>query len=342
MFDGLKAFQKRNGLTIDGIARPGGETETMLSRTLAENSRTNAVQIKGANTKATAPKYREASQKPKHSVQTADSGLLNSDAWANPTAWAFGKAGKQVDGAIDGTIGGAIKAAPDEIEGAAAQLVLRAASPVGRMLGLTNAADALDHFLDGSGRPRTIPRDEARQRYPVIKGEGLNRQRFVEGFTKNRLADPEDENKDNIYEYRSHLLAMKDGDSLQLPAGPDEADMPRDRFNSITRSEENLKNWEIDEALASGKSQFNSEAQNGFTATRSGDTITITGDVTHSWKDPYDFDGGPSSALPEAARDHGNAKEYDNQSAWKQRMIATYRIQDGQLVLQSVDWSDLD
>jgi lysozyme-like predicted toxin len=35
MFDGMKAFQKKNGLTVDGFARPGGPTETTLNSRLA-------------------------------------------------------------------------------------------------------------------------------------------------------------------------------------------------------------------------------------------------------------------------------------------------------------------
>lgn len=32
LFEGIRAFQKDNGLKIDGVMKPGGETETALNR----------------------------------------------------------------------------------------------------------------------------------------------------------------------------------------------------------------------------------------------------------------------------------------------------------------------
>ena len=184
-------------------------------------------------------------------------------------------------------------------------------------MGLDNAADNLDHFLEGSGQDRIIPRDEARKRDPVIEGERKNQKRFLSGFTEDHLSG---QNPDSRFEYRSHLLAMQDGQTLQLPAGPAEATKPRDFYDSNRTTRENLKLWEVDEALASGSSTFSSKAQNGFVATRRGDRIVLEGTVTHEWNDPYDFhgptdktSGGP---LPEAARDFGDAREYKNLSTW--------------------------
>ena len=42
MFDGMKAFQKKNGLTVDGFARPGGPTETTLNSRLANTAHDRA------------------------------------------------------------------------------------------------------------------------------------------------------------------------------------------------------------------------------------------------------------------------------------------------------------
>ncbi|MCR6629230.1 MAG: peptidoglycan-binding protein [Magnetospirillum sp.] len=36
MFNGIKAFQKDNGLKVDGLMRPGGPTESAISASLAE------------------------------------------------------------------------------------------------------------------------------------------------------------------------------------------------------------------------------------------------------------------------------------------------------------------
>jgi hypothetical protein len=48
MFDGMKAFQKKNGLTVDGYARPGGPTEKTLNSHLA-NTAHDLVQRKDLN-----------------------------------------------------------------------------------------------------------------------------------------------------------------------------------------------------------------------------------------------------------------------------------------------------
>lgn len=37
MFNGIKAFQKDNGLKVDGFMRPGGPTEQTINRLLADN-----------------------------------------------------------------------------------------------------------------------------------------------------------------------------------------------------------------------------------------------------------------------------------------------------------------
>lgn len=36
LFDGMKRFQKKNGLQVDGVARPRGPTETTLNAALAD------------------------------------------------------------------------------------------------------------------------------------------------------------------------------------------------------------------------------------------------------------------------------------------------------------------
>lgn len=47
MFKGIKSFQKKTGLRVDGIMRPGGETERTINRRLAALSprRTNLAAI---------------------------------------------------------------------------------------------------------------------------------------------------------------------------------------------------------------------------------------------------------------------------------------------------------
>lgn len=104
-----------------------------------------------------------------------------------------------------------------------------------------------------------------------------------------------------------------------------------------------LLTGEPDEALSYGSSQFRSEAEKGFKATRQGDTITVTGIVTHSWGDRYDFHGSDDYyGLMNALRDSGRAAEFDSKASWQQEMTAKIRLRNGKPTLESVDWADME
>ncbi|MCR6629232.1 MAG: peptidoglycan-binding protein [Magnetospirillum sp.] len=47
MFNGIKAFQKDNGLKVDGLMRPGGPTEQAINTGLAENAKDNTPDASG-------------------------------------------------------------------------------------------------------------------------------------------------------------------------------------------------------------------------------------------------------------------------------------------------------
>ncbi len=227
--------------------------------------------------------------------------------------------------------------------GAAAASILRRAAEATRET-LPNASGLLLHFLDGSGSPVTIPKDEARSREPVQTGERINQERFKEGFLKDRSSyslfggEPEPE-----YEYRKHLLAMKDGETIQVPKNLPDPGEPIDRYDHIRKGYGSLLRGNLDEALASGDTQFSSKTYKGFTAKREENRIIMTGIVTHEWEDDYDFHREEvSSAVAETARDHGGAKEFKVQSSWNQRVTAEFIVVNGDLVLRSIDWTDVD
>lgn len=259
---------------------------------------------------------------------------LFSDSWKNPTVWAFRQAAEQAAGAAT--------QAPSKVAGATAHGILASTASIGRALGLDNAADNLDHFLEGTGRLRHIPRDEARQRAVVQSSEHLNKRRFEKAFLLDRVSSMNRSENRPEFEYRSRLLDMRDGDTIRVPAGPPNKTAPRDVYDHVRTPEQLLRARNFDEALATGHSQFSSEAKDGFTAKRDGNRIVVEGIVTHSWIDTYDFDGGFESDLPETARDHGTAKEYANSTVYRQKLRTEFIVKHGELEPRSYQWTDVE
>lgn len=56
MIDGLKKFQQKNGLKVDGIMKPGGPTEAKLGETMANQGVSNTDLLEAAKPKPTVPK----------------------------------------------------------------------------------------------------------------------------------------------------------------------------------------------------------------------------------------------------------------------------------------------
>ena len=215
---------------------------------------------------------------------------------------------------------------------------------VGKTVGLDESAKNLEHFLDGKGADVSIPRDEARKRNFIREAEETNRNRFVESLLQDRKADPQSNTTDNDYLYLSQLSNLKDGQSVDIM--PSQNGIPASSGENWDVNRSTLGQlWarEPDEALAYGSSQFRSEAEKGFRATRHGDEIKVTGVVTHSWGDRYDFHGSDDYyGLMNALRDSGRATEFNSSTSWQQEMTATIKIKDGKLTLESVDWADLE
>jgi hypothetical protein len=265
--------------------------------------------------------------------KSPETGVQVAGEWGNPTAWAIGKAGEHIAGTPEH-----IKKGVENAEGVAAEGILGAASSVGRGLGLDQAADNLDHFLGGSGKDQTFTRDQVRAREHIREAEAENRKRFEDGFLLDRLGDNDAAN--DVFEYKDKLSKMQDGETLKLPQGPNDSVKGRDYYDVENSTWDHTKNLKLDDALAYGSEKISSKAYDGFTAKREGDTITIEGTVTHEWGDDYDFHGGSSSLLPEAARDHGSAREYRNSATWQQDLTAKFKIKGGELIPESFDWTD--
>ncbi len=71
--------------------------------------------------------------------------------------------------------------------------------------------------------------------------------------------------------------------------------------------------------------------------------MEITGTVQHNWNDTYDFDDGqPGFEEAKLLLDEGMAKEFSIRANWRQKVTATYRLENGELKLEGTKWEDID
>ena len=162
---------------------------------------------------------------------------------------------------------------------------------------------------------------------------------------KNKITKLDDGTVIN-YNYRDQIMDLKDGESRQILPDKLKDDSRRaDYWEVEGKTLGHVLGGDIDEALAFGSNELTSNLQDGFTATRKGDTITVTGVVNHDWSDRYDFDGESSpDPVMNSLRDSGRAAEFDSKAAWAQKMTVRLKITDGGLTLDpnSVEWRDLE
>ncbi|WNK00135.1 peptidoglycan-binding domain-containing protein [Thalassospiraceae bacterium LMO-JJ14] len=182
-----------------------------------------------------------------------------------------------------------------------------------RAKGYTKAADNLDHFLNGKGAAKTIPRDEARKDPFIRDAETENRKRF-ETQTFLGISGKEVNNR--------KLRSLKDGETTYLD---DYWDVERkaggaiDDLASLDRSKR-------DDALAEGRKDFTSKAR--FTATRRGDKIYIQGNVDHDGSERYDFESGGIGDMmgAKSLSDADIAHEFTTIREWGQTFEGTVDV----------------
>ncbi len=103
----MKRFQKRTGLRIDGIARPGGETERRLNEMIQPIARLAGHESSSERKTETGISYRrstgtgETPESPSPATQLADAASPAAGTWRNPSAWALEKAGRTVADTIE-------------------------------------------------------------------------------------------------------------------------------------------------------------------------------------------------------------------------------------------------
>lgn len=186
-----------------------------------------------------------------------------------------------------------------------------------RALGCEVAADNLEHFLDGSGSDRMLDSDWLRSFLAVNLAEQVNERRFEQGF------------------------------SDLLEAGALESSKGRVFTNSYW--DRTFTAWPGTELYyASGTSTLNSVGC--FTLERVGSLITVQGDVSHNWWDPYDWHWGMQALIPffGAVRDDdalalesaGRGRSFLMWSEWSKDVTGTLMVLGNTISHVGLTWSD--
>jgi hypothetical protein len=217
----------------------------------------------------------------------------------------------------------------------------------GRRTDKRHAADALQRFVDGVGGTVDYDSDWLRQQEGVQDAEWRNRKLFEHWFVG------EDDESDGPQP--SEILAtMQDGDKprtidtfWESPAG--------DHYTSGT-----------DYLATAGGNTLRTPGV--FTFRRVGDKFFVDGEVTHEWKDSYDWNTPADenytpwrlyvTPIPGfepvflgygfvnhkdmwLLQYHRGAKPFKARSSWRQRVKGYIQVKDGRVVDSSFDWSDI-
>jgi hypothetical protein len=166
------------------------------------------------------------------------------------------------------------------------------------------AAANLEHYLNGTKHKKRISSKWLRSFSRVINAEEVNQNRFEEQLYKQAVRLRRDGRK-KVRDYWESNIDYK---------------------GRGTSTEELF--------FASGNSHIKSAGH--FKIVKKGEQIKITGEVTHDWKDRYDFHNGlfayipgfgmiPDSDMKRLATE-GSAGEYNLRSKWKQKLKAQFNI----------------
>lgn len=328
MDEGIKAFQRDRVLKIDGILKPGGETERSLFEILTNRSADEVFgspsqgndsgsigfggNVSGTLGSITPPFSPEAIR-----GNTYINSTLPSDEPTTPARHdATGRLIRDPNNYNEMEF-------LDKIEKTFKNYV-----QLGRDKGLDDAASNLDHFLTGSGTDKILSREEARDKIFIRNGEETNRKRFSNSFI----------NKKKI---GSKFLNLKDGETIDVKDYWDYEVGYLPKKSIVDPSRSHILRGDLDETLSTGSSSIKSNGE--FKAKRQGNTIFIDGIVNHKWQDIYDFhpmqSGGASAVSLVKA---GRAKNFDITSKWKQRVTGTLQIKNGNLIQPRLIWEDIN
>jgi hypothetical protein len=182
-----------------------------------------------------------------------------------------------------------------------------------RILGFDVAADNLLYFLEGKGGIRELPVAWLRSFDEVLEAERTNQERFEAALSE-------------------AAETMADGESRVISDH-------WDRMLTGGRTTELH--------YASGTSTLTSTGT--FTLRKTGGTVVVDGEVTHAWRDPYDWHPGATAFVPgfglvkdKNARSlvfERGAEEFDMAEEWKQTLAASVVVVDWWPDSEDYRWS---
>lgn len=307
--DGIRKFQQREGLAVDGRILPRGETIGALKLTMARTMAARTTAAEGESPAREPSPGRHAPRRKTPAVQLAQAGGRD-------------RAGERR--ALERSLGGMKRKAENTRVSRAQQSMHDRADQFGRS-GLTEAEAHLRHYLSGDGTPIRYTREKARTFRSVRAAENDLRERFEKGTFLGKKADGEPPQP---------LRDIKDGETIHFK----HRQTGKSGHIDFAR---NVAGFDRNSALAFGKTGIVGEGD--FIATRKGDTIEITGSVTHNWTDNYDFHGGqPGSTDAKILEEKKIARQYAFGGTWRQTVRATVKIVNGKPVVRKTEWTDLD
>jgi hypothetical protein len=200
----------------------------------------------------------------------------------------------------------------------------------GRELGFEVAADRLEYWFNGNGGKYPFDVNWLRSIYDISLGESKNLERFVTGDGKKE--------KSLLY------IASQLEDGETAPPHIDFWEYERKVPSSF------------DFGLAVGAFELISKCH--LSISRAGETIRISGEVKHHFKDRYDFNPGGSFIIPgytkygvrvivrndelNLLRDCRNAKDFDQDTCWRQTIDTTVRFPPERFLLNVVETESSD
>lgn len=222
---------------------------------------------------------------------------------------------------------------------------LRDRSIIARHLGLTDAAQRLQHFLDGNGE--TMTGDPEKERAKEFVKDAQER---IVGYFEEALLE-KNEQSDPRLKYFENINKMEDGDQLTWPKTPIIEDISRpETWNTIDPADNNFEHlatiydyfetrtglrdlmFDLDEALASGNSTTVISLTTPLTFRRQGDIIRVSGQAVGTRIDLYDFEeGGLDASLPRMAIEAGDAQTFTHATTWPLVVSGRIRVQNGVL-----------
>lgn len=347
---GIRNFQKDNALRVDGLINPDGPTLGRIRASLSE------IAGDGADQPWRTPGINPDADRLRNAREPGDDTrpLTSSPSLFDRVSEWFNSRTSDTTGRADGSVPSARRNTPDlspKAQGDSRRTpsphAQSSEDPRGepehlspaldeiedfyrgyakgfRRRGMPQAAANLEHFLNGSGDPRQLPRDEAIQLEPVQEAEATNNARFA-----NRTFRGITEDNDEVRK----LASLPDGGEHKFT----------DYWNRDFTLGDYLWNaafGDRDFAAAAGRAQFTSDGE--FRATRKGDEITITGTVTHRLADPYDFhkwQPGAEGVL--ALQQYRGAKPFPFGAVWRQPVKAVVPVEGRRLGKPQATWGEI-